>query len=320
MIIGLGALLVLAVMFGPEQKTSEFVHQNQAAIQDLNHMQQLNQQLNQAVLETHLFHEKQFTALHQLSQKIQDTLQRLQLLMSPWLTDKKLGDLQEHLQKKVEHLEQLERNDDLLASKLVLLEQQQKNIQKITGKKQQEVLYSLLYSSLMGFSYTDAEKTKQLEIKIQYLLRLDTTLGQKHLIQGIVQSVTSVLDVAKIQREEIQSLLSASFQSQLTWMIDDFDKVKQESASQVQHNRRSLMLLALLLLAYIAFIIIRLRNASAHLENSMRDLEYLKFALDQHAIVTMTDAQGKITYANDNLCKMSQYAQEELIGNTHQLL
>jgi len=55
-------------------------------------------------------------------------------------------------------------------------------------------------------------------------------------------------------------------------------------------------------------------------EASRRALDDQKFALDLHAIVSITDLYGTITYVNDRFCALSGYAREALLGQNHRII
>jgi PAS domain S-box-containing protein len=63
-----------------------------------------------------------------------------------------------------------------------------------------------------------------------------------------------------------------------------------------------------------------LRMAYDRLRETLSELEFQKYALDQHAIVSMTDPSGNIIYVNNKFKEISQYSNEELIGQNHRIL
>jgi PAS domain S-box-containing protein len=56
------------------------------------------------------------------------------------------------------------------------------------------------------------------------------------------------------------------------------------------------------------------------LAQSVRELEDIRYALDQSAIVAITDVQGRIKYVNDKFCEISKYSRAELLGQDHRIL
>ncbi|HEX8129656.1 MAG TPA: PAS domain S-box protein [Pyrinomonadaceae bacterium] len=61
-------------------------------------------------------------------------------------------------------------------------------------------------------------------------------------------------------------------------------------------------------------------DAEEALKQSLKELADLKFALDESAIVAITDQRGIINYVNDKFCEISKYSREELIGQDHRII
>lgn len=78
-------------------------------------------------------------------------------------------------------------------------------------------------------------------------------------------------------------------------------------------------LIALLMWA-CAVLFIRSKRLQRQSGAHIKQLADVKHALDQSAIVATTDVSGRITYANDKFCEISQYSRGELLGQDHRII
>jgi two-component system, sporulation sensor kinase A len=69
-----------------------------------------------------------------------------------------------------------------------------------------------------------------------------------------------------------------------------------------------------------AWLVTRYASTLRALDRSLRELEDTNFALDQAAILEITDLEGRMNYVNDRVCELSQYSRAELLGRDHRLV
>jgi PAS domain S-box-containing protein len=62
------------------------------------------------------------------------------------------------------------------------------------------------------------------------------------------------------------------------------------------------------------------RPTEEALRRSLKELADIKFALDESAIVAITDQRGIINHVNEKFCEISKYSREELLGKDHRII
>mgnify|MGYP000228625979 CR=1 FL=1 len=81
-------------------------------------------------------------------------------------------------------------------------------------------------------------------------------------------------------------------------------------------DEESLESLSVLLAGLVSDIL----STRSELQTALNAIKNQQFALDEHAIVSVTDADGNLLYANDKFCTISQYQRPELVGVNHRIV
>jgi PAS domain S-box-containing protein len=116
--------------------------------------------------------------------------------------------------------------------------------------------------------------------------------------------------------------------SNSTAAINKLYDLEQEYIKTVDHyidKKSNEILLELLLdILFIVAIILLTLWLGLKLKNeiirSISLLDEYKSAVDRSSIVSKTDIKGKITYVNDQFCKISGYSREELLNRPHSIV
>jgi len=224
------------------------------------------------------------------------------------------------LKKKRRNIEQYKSEHSILRNSQTFIPNEIAHLAPLLWIETQAKLYGL-NADVAVYIASPSERLQQHIMTMVNTLKDDESIPDSDiLLENVFKHVEVVVNTAmalhKLSREvlhqpTLQLIESIELQQQLN------------HAKAVRYNDNFIFImsgLALLGLFVIILVVQRLRLVAAKMKESVTELEHMKFALDQHSIVGITDRTGRITYANDKFCEISQYRREELIGQDHRIL
>lgn len=118
----------------------------------------------------------------------------------------------------------------------------------------------------------------------------------------------------------MDSLLQIDTMAYIKKLADQYERhyTKQKNSSQLYQN--IIIFLMIIMLIVIIFIFYQLAKTSANLKKTLHSLKFQQYAMDQHAIISIADAEGNITYINEMFCQISGFTKQELLGKNHRII
>ena len=186
------------------------------------------------------------------------------------------------------------------------------------GAPSNQLLHSLLDDVLI-YNHVPTEERKQtIRADLAHLLQAE----HKELpaLQGLGKHIDVILEHQQEVSEQILQITLAPTRANGDELFHLYNQQFVQEEHQANLYKALLTLLAILLLAYVVWMLARLNYARIELKRSLTELEFQKFALDQHSIVSIADRKGRIIYTNDKFSEISLYPREELLNQDHRLL
>lgn len=131
---------------------------------------------------------------------------------------------------------------------------------------------------------------------------------------------SSWFDNATISVNLLKSVEDELFATVNNLIDKKLDSIHYKLAMLLSFLGLSAIIVTILLLLIARKILFSASSLENKYDNSLLLLEQYKSTVDGGFIVSKSDENGVITYVNDELCKISGYTRDELVGKTHSIM
>ena len=327
--LAVAAMAGLLWLFVEAQPVDPDTHNR--VVGDIVELQKRDTELGEAVLQLHYRLTNNYDAVVALMKRIEALGTALEdhhkngLLPDTPEVNRALAGIRQQIENKAEKLDEFKSNNAVMKNSLIYLPSMVASVlEKLprTNESMLEKFEFLLRDALLVSVKGDAESIELLEAdisKVEHVLpELPANVqGQAHYVVGHAQAL---LDVDKGMPGVLAEL--SSYQTQhlgagIDALYQDYYDRQQRTAG---NYRLFLLLAAMLMLAYSIYSYYHMRLQRQQLEGALAEIGNQQQALNEHAIVSITDVKGDITYVNDKFLEISGYAVEELIGHNHRII
>ena len=324
-----GAVALLLMLFVRAQPVDPDMHN--LVVRDIAELQRKDTELGEAVLQLHYHLTNNYDAVAALMRRIDELDHALdQHLETGALPDNSqmrqaLDELHSQIEYKSRQLEEFKSGNAVMKNSLIYLPVMTGDLLSQLPRSNEPLLEKfevLLRDALLLSVKGDEPSFAALETDILMVQRVLPSLSEKprELAHYVVRHAQTLLEAERA----IPGLLAglSSYQSQhlgssLDALYQDYYQQQQRTAALY---RLFLLIAAMAMLAYSIYVYFRLREKRRQLETALAEIGNQQQALNEHAIVSITDVKGNITYVNDKFQKISGYLAEELIGQNHRMI
>ncbi len=328
-LLALAALTGLLLLFIKAQPVDPVSH-NQV-VSDIAELQKRDTELGEAVLQLHYRLANNYDAVTALMERIGELNTALQqhkkngLLPDSPEMRRELAELRLQIERRDEQLNEFKSSNAVMKNSLIYLPSMVANVLALlpqSNEAQLEVFEFLLRDALLVSVKGDEGSIGLLDADIARVELSIHSLPDK--AQGLATYVArharTLLQVDQVMPRLLADL--SAYQSEHLGV--GVDRVYRDYYRQQQRTsdiyRLFLLLAALLMLGYSIYVYFRLKAQREQLELALAEVSNQQHALNEHAIVSITDVRGDITYVNDKFIKISGYSAQELLGHNHRMV